>query len=532
MASTGSNQNGPYSNHGQHRARRHPEHMERRVREGQKPSVPRNTYSSAGPRPAAGMPDRTAGEGGYRFTSEPVRHGRPVTSNRSADGRRPQVPAVQTNGKKQAMTAREAEKARKKAAQTTAVAAYRQRQLERDNKREAAWQKDIVRVRGGMDKVMLGLILTLVCLGTIMVFSASYPWAINEGKEMLYYGKRQILFVTVGLIAMFLAAFVPYTWYKKWGAIALYSVAILLLILVLVVGVSEGEAKRWLDLKVFTVQPSEIMKFALVMILAWYIDRFRPEIDARLNRKHTILYNVVGPGIFIGAACVLILLEKHLSGTAITGILGVAIMLVGGCHFGWTALFIGSAGLLAGVAFIIANPYALKRLTTFIDENADIMDALYQTTQGLYAIGSGGLFGVGLGQSRQKYSFVTYAHTDFIFSIWCEEMGFLGAVFLVLLFLAFVLRGYTIASRAPDTFSSLLAYGISTHVGLQALLNMSVVLDIIPNTGVPLPFFSYGGSSLIVLLGEMGVLLSISRQYYMKRKDLEAQERQGLLERK
>jgi len=411
----------------------------------------------------------------------------------------------------------------------TGLAAWNQRRLQRAKIREEAkeekWQKDIVRVRGGVDKIMLGLILTLVCLGTIMVFSASYPSALNDGLDMFYYGKRQLVLVAIGLVVMAIAAMVPYTWYKVWGAFVFYGVSIILLILVLVIGVAEGEAKRWIYLGMFTVQPSEVAKFSLVLMLAWYLDKFKPQIDARLDRKHTIQYNVLVPGIFIGTACVLILLEKHLSGTLITGILGVAVMLVGGCHFGWTMLFLGTAGIGAGTLFVILNPYALKRLTTFVDEDANLLAEAYQTSQGLYAIGSGGLFGVGLGQSRQKYSYVSEAHTDFIFTIWCEEMGFIGAIALVLLFAVFVLRGYYIASKAPDTFSSLVAYGISTHVGLQALMNMCVVTDIIPNTGVPLPFFTYGGSFLIVLLGEMGILLSISKQYYMKRHELEEQQR-------
>ncbi|MBR4961669.1 MAG: putative lipid II flippase FtsW [Clostridia bacterium] len=529
---------------GQNRARRHPENIDRTRRPVQHISRSAGNRSSAAPSrvvPAAPASGRQTArpqtgqrkaprQSEYRFTAEPtpqrttVRQGRPVVSNRTDAGRRPQIDPKELE-KKRKKAAKEAAKERKKAAQTTAVTAYRERHMERVNKKEEAWQKDIVRVRGGVDKIMLGLILTLVCLGTIMVFSASYPSALNEGLDMHYYSKRQLAFVAVGLVVMFIASRVPYTWYKYWGVFVFYGIAIVLLCLVLVMGASEGEAKRWLYIGPISMQPSELMKVALVMIVAWYVDKFKPKIEDRLNTRHVISYNVIGPGVFIGVACILILLEKHLSGTIITGILGVAVMLVGGCHFGWTMLFMGAAGLTAGALFVAINPYALERLKTFADENADKQDELYQTTQGLYAIGSGGLFGVGLGHSRQKYSFVSAAHTDFIFSIWCEELGFLGAVFLVALFIAFVIRGYTIASRAPDTFSSLVAYGISTHVGLQALLNICVVTDIIPNTGVSLPFFSYGGSSLIVLLGEMGILLSISRQYYMKRKDLEEKQR-------
>jgi cell division protein FtsW len=174
--------------------------------------------------------------------------------------------------------------------------------------------------------------------------------------------------------------------------------------------------------------------------------------------------------------------------------------------------------------FLALNPYALKRITTFTDENADTLSDLYQTTQSIYAIGSGGLFGVGIGQSRQKYGFLTQSHTDCIFSIWCEETGFIGALLLIALFLLFIWRGYVIAIKAPDTFCMLTAFGITTHVGLQAFLNMCVASDIIMNTGITLPFFSYGGSSLVVLMFEMGILLSISRQYYRKKSDIERDE--------
>ncbi len=398
-----------------------------------------------------------------------------------------------------------------------------ERQL-RAAEKERKWQEDVVRVRGGVDRIMLAIILILVCLGSIMVFSASYPVAIAEGRDSLFYVKRQIIVAAAGLVLMLIASVIPYRWYKKWGPFAAYGVSIILLIAVLFIGKSEGEAKRWIGIGSFTLQPSELMKVSLVLILAWYIEKFKPKMEARLNRRHTILYNVICPCVFVGAACLLILLEKHLSGTIITGVVAFAVMIVGGCHFGWTTLFYGIAGTAAAGIFLLLNPYALKRITTFTDENADKLDELYQTTQGIYAIGSGGLFGLGFGQSNQKYSYVSAAHTDFIFSIWCEEMGFVGGVFLVALFLAFIWRGYVIASRAPDTFSMLTAFGITTHVGLQAFLNMCVASDIIPNTGISLPFFSYGGSSLLVLLCEMGLLLSISRQYYRKKSDLEREQ--------
>jgi len=208
---------------------------------------------------------------------------------------------------------------------------------------------------------------------------------------------------------------------------------------------------------------------------------------------------------------------KHLSGTLIVGMIGICVIFLGGAHFGYMALTGVVAGGGAIAAYLIANPYALKRITTFTDSNADVLSDNWQTTQGLYAIGSGGLLGTGLGGSNQKFSYVSDAHTDFIFTIWCEEMGFIGAVLLIGLFLVFIWRGLIVALHAPDTFSSLLAAGIVIQVGLQVFLNIGVVTDVIPNTGVPLPFFTYGGSSLVVLMAEMGILLSVSRHSYQRR---------------
>ncbi|MBQ7921849.1 MAG: cell division protein FtsW [Clostridia bacterium] len=472
----------------------------------------------------------------YRFTS-----GRPANTNpRNTNGgqyRNNPNTAKYTSGRVQPVRKPEQMQSRKPMKgrnapprQTAALDPVRsltprqEKRLMRAEQKEREWQANIVRVRGGVDKIMLGLILLLVCLGTLMVFSASYPSALAENKHMLYYGIRHAIFAAAGLVAMFVISLFPYRIFRGKVAKGLYGVTLVLLVMVLLFGMSEGEAKRWLDLKIITIQPSEIMKFSLIIIMAWYVETYKKQIDEALEWRSIFRYHVLYPGILIGLACGLVILEKHLSGTIIIFVIGWLVMLVGGCKFRWTFPIYAGAGGLAGGLFLLLNPYALKRITTHVDENANILDEAYQTAQGLYAIGSGGLFGVGLGESRQKYSYVSAAHTDFIFSIWCEELGFIGGVFLVLLYIAFIWRGYVIATRAPDTFSSLVAFGITTHVGLQAVLNMCVVTKIMFNTGISLPFFSYGGSSLMMLLGEMGVLLSISRQYYMKEKDLIAKQ--------
>ncbi len=373
-------------------------------------------------------------------------------------------------------------------------------------------KKEYERIRTSPDRILMILLLTLVCLGSIIVFSASYPYAISKYGDSYYYVKRQAIFVGLGLCAMTVAMRVPYILYKKLSVPA-YLVSALLLVLVLFIGQSEGEAKRWIGIPgtPFTMQPSELMKIALIMTLAWYVDKYAEYIQKDAALKLRFKYGVVFPNLLIFAACGLVLLEKHLSGTIIMFAIGLIVIFIGGANVWMTALVDGVVGIAGVLAFLAANPYALQRILTFSDENADALAEDWQTTQGLLAIGSGGVFGLGLGQSRQKYGYVSQPQNDFVFTIWCEEMGYVGAVVVILIFAALLWRGFTVARRAPDIYTSLVVYGIMSHISLQAILNMLVVTDTIPNTGISLPFFSYGGSSLIVLLGEMGIVLSISR---------------------
>lgn len=395
----------------------------------------------------------------------------------------------------------------------------------RKEREETEWNRGIVRIKTGTDRILMVLILLLLTLGTVMVFSASYPLSLylSEGKTSLRFIERQVMVAVFGVIAMAGISFIPYQWFRRLSPIA-YGVGIVLLILALFIGnsgdaASDSGVKRWIGIQgtSFNIQPSELMKPALVMMLAWYMEKYRDKIIDRTDRRTYLLSGIVAPFCIMGLACACVLVGKHLSGTLIVGMIGVCVIFLGGAHFGYMALI----GLIAGGGamgvYVAMNPYALKRLTTFADANADVLSEKWQTTQGLYAIGNGGLLGTGLGGSVQKFSYVSDAHTDFIFTIWCEEMGFIGAVLLIGLFLAFIWRGFTVAMHAPDTFSSLLAAGIVIQVGLQVFLNIGVVTDVLPNTGVPLPFFTYGGSSLLVLMAEMGILLSISRHSYQKR---------------
>ena len=354
------------------------------------------------------------------------------------------------------------------------------------------------------------------------MFSASYPEAVRKTADGMTYIKSQILYVVIGFAIMALMAWViPVNFYRSWAPVTAYIVAVLLLIIVLFYGTAVGVTKRWIAVGPINIQPSEIMKLAIILMIAWYFDKYEKQMnDPRHGFGEQFKWNTIYPILILGAACGLVLIGKHLSGTIIVGMIGLLMLIVGGCNLKW--LFATGIPLAAAAigGFLALNPYALKRITTCTDDNADKLDELYQTTQSIYAIGSGGLFGVGLGESRQKFSYLSAAHTDFIFAVWCEEWGFIGAVTLIALFLLFMWRGYVIALRAPDKFTMLTAFGITTHVGIQAFFNMCVVADMFPNTGITLPFFSYGGSSLIVLLFEMGILLSISRQYYRKKSDL------------
>lgn len=385
---------------------------------------------------------------------------------------------------------------------------------------EYTGEGEIIRVRTGIDRVMLSLIVILLALGAIMIFSASYPEALAQKGDSMHYIKRHLLFMVAGTGLMIAASIMPIGFYKKMAPVA-FGVALLLLVIVLIpgIGISNGEARRWLGIKgtPFTFQPSEFMKVALVLILAWYLDKYRDLVTERLDKKKTFLYSALIPCGFVGGACLLVLLEKHLSGTIIIGMIGLCVMFIGGVHLGWMSAIVGVGGIAAVSLFLAANPYALERIKTFGDANADKLDEAWQTTQGLLAIGSGGLLGVGLGASNQKHSYVSEAQNDFIFTIFCEEMGFVGAVAVIILFLLFIWRGYVIAMRAPDTFSCLAVLGIISQVGIQAFLNIAVVTDVIPNTGIPLPFFSYGGTSLLILMAEMGVVLSISKHSYQKK---------------
>ena len=344
-------------------------------------------------------------------------------------------------------------------------------------------------------------VLLLLGFGLVMVLSASSPSALAQYADSYAFFKKQLLFGVLGLIAMAFFSKVDYRFYHKFYKIA-YWVSLALLVLVKVAGRTVNGSQRWLGTESFSFQPSELVKFLMIIFYAGILVKDRDELPFFWKGliKH-ILYTA--------PIAVLLLLEPHLSATLV--ILGIVcvMMLVAGCRF--KHLFLAGVGV-PGLAFLIAKEtYRLKRFTTFLDPWQDMQGDGWQVVQSLYAIGSGGLFGVGLGNSKQKYLYIPEPHNDFIFSILAEELGFVGCAFVLILFGIFIWRGILIAIKAPDMFGSLIAIGITSQVAIQVILNVAVVTSSIPATGVPLPFFSYGGTALFLLLCEMGVLLNISR---------------------
>ena len=378
----------------------------------------------------------------------------------------------------------------------------------------------VIRERRNIDYFLLIVILLLVTIGIAAVASASYPQNYVRTGDGLSQFRSHLRYAIAGVAFMiFVAVLIDPVVIKKFAVPAFILAQILLwLVLLTPLGKVINGARRWLEIGPVSFQPSELMKFALPLLLAWYFDlgkskrwgKLAPLSESDLTNPVYFFYI---PLVFIGLALLPVVLQPHLSGTVIIAVIGWTVILFNRPNWRLFPLL-----PLAGVAFMIytmIKPYAKSRL----EGNHE------QTMNSVTAIGSGGLFGVGYGHSRMKYSYITEAENDFIFSIWCEEMGFIGAIIVVLLFALFVWRGYEIARRAPDRFTSLLAYGIVTQVGVQALLNFLVVSDFFWNTGISLPFISYGGTALLVLLGEMGVLLSISRHTYHKEKLTTAPQR-------
>ncbi len=378
--------------------------------------------------------------------------------------------------------------------------------------------------RPGVDPIFLILLCILLGFGLLMLFSASYANAMYYEGDSFYYIKRQTIFIMIGFVGMYVASRIDYTNYKKlhlskekmqkpfWKKFAvsmpyvLYGVTLVLLAITLVMR-PHNDAHRWINIGSFSFQPSDIMKFCLIVLFAAYIDKHYRDIAAH-SFKYGVLYYVA----FLIPVAFIMLLQPHVSGTIIMMLITAVMMLMGGTKLRY---FAGLAGCgfagVAGIVIIKGVGYVQERLVGWLDPMSDISDSTWQTLQGLVCIATGGFWGKGFGNSYQKYLFLPEPQNDFVFAIVCEELGLLGAFLVIGLFGLLIWRGYSIARRAKDRFGMLLGIGIISQVAIQVLLNIAVVTKTIPNTGVSLPFFSYGGTSLCILMTEMGIILNISR---------------------
>lgn len=365
----------------------------------------------------------------------------------------------------------------------------------------------ILSIGKGLDVPFCMLIVLLLAIGITMMFSASYPVAFYEIGDSYYYLKRQLLFALVGLAIMLAVSYFDYHHFHRFSALIL-GVSYFALVVVLLIP-SETGVKRWIGIGDYGIQASEITKFAIILFLAHWGSRY-------YDKMHTLKYGVLpGAAVFVSTA-ILLLLEPHYSCIVIVALLTVIMLFISGIRLKYLAI---AGAMLAGAIMLLwatgLLTYAMDRMDgwgkalEYIDETQ--WQQTWQTRNSLYAIGSGGLFGLGLGQSRQKYLYLPEPQNDFVFAIVCEELGLIGAIAVLLVFALLVWRGIVISLRAKDRFGKLLGIGLISQIGLQVILNILVITDWLPNTGISLPFFSYGGSSLLMLLFQMGIILSISR---------------------
>ena len=355
-----------------------------------------------------------------------------------------------------------------------------------------------------VDFPFLLLTLLLLAVGLTMLYSASFAQSeYDTGYEIsTKYLQKQAVCAAIGLVAMYFFSRIPAAlWYRL--AWPLYGVSILLLLSVLVIGQEVNGAKRWINIAGIQFQPSEVAKFTMILLFARLTVKYGP--DAKKFR-----FGVLGFGCALLGILVPLALEKHLSAIMLIGMVAVVMMFVAGTSVKWLLAGAGAAVVFV-LIYISFMGYAGDRVTAWLHPEQDPGDTGYQILQSLYAIGSGGLFGLGWGKSRQKYLYLPFQYNDYIFAICCEELGLVGAVCIIILFAALILRGYKVALMARDRFSTVLAAGLITLIAVQTILNLCVVTNLLPSTGIALPFFSYGGTALAVNLGEMGIILSISR---------------------
>lgn len=369
------------------------------------------------------------------------------------------------------------------------------------------------RVRFGYPDITFSIVvLILLGLGIVMMFSASYAIAINENKPGYFYALRQAIFAGIGLIVMLIFTFLDYhIWAKKGFAVIIYIASVLLLWAVQFIGTDlDTGNKRWIDLGITTFQPSELAKFAIVVLFAYLIDK-------NYDKMKKFTTGALPAYILLGMVALPLVFQPHYSCIILIVMIGTAMIFVGGSKWWHIAIFVllGVAALAAIMIYMVQSgrvTYITTRFNCWLHpfDEAYLSDT-WQTRQSLIAIGSGGLFGLGLGESRQKYLYLPESENDFVFAIVCEELGLVGAIMVILLFVLLIMQGFHIATHSKDKFGMMLSVGFTLQIALQAFMNIAVVANLMPNTGISLPFFSYGGTALIMQLVEMGIVLNVSR---------------------
>ncbi len=364
--------------------------------------------------------------------------------------------------------------------------------------------------RGAFDMPFFLLTLLILTIGVIMVLSASFARAYYYGGNATYFFVRQLGFALFGVVLMLVASHVTPAFMRSVSLpFLLFTWVLLFMVLIVGTGGEEVGANRWLDLGFVQFQPSELAKIAEILFFATLICTYK-------DKMKTFKYGVLPFGIVIGITVLLLYFEPHLSASVIIIALGAIMMWAGGTR--WQYFAVGGAAVGAvGYLVVTKMAYASARITAWLDPWSDPLDSGLQTIQSLYAIGSGGLLGLGLGQGRQKYMYLPEEHNDFIFSIVCEELGFVGAMLILVLFALLIIRGYWLAVHARDRFGALVITGITSLLAIQVILNVAVVTNLVPCTGISLPFFSYGGTALLLQLAEMGIVLSVSREIPLRR---------------
>ncbi len=361
-----------------------------------------------------------------------------------------------------------------------------------------------MKFRSTPDMVIFVITLIILAIGIIMVYSSSAVISLNKHGDIYYYLKRQLLFAFLGILAMYVTMNIDYWHWRKWAkVILLISFILLIAVLIPGIGTLRNGARSWLGVGAFSIQPSEFTKLAMIMFMADFLTKHQEKLKSFFKGFLPSL-------LILGSAFALIMLQPDLgTGTVLLGTIIIIIFVAGAKLSHLITLF--SIGILGFIGLILAAPYRIQRITSFLDPWKDPLGAGYQVIQSLYAIGPGGLFGLGLGMSRQKFYYIPEPQTDFIFAILSEELGFIGGGFVLLLFLILMWRGIRTAILAPDMFGSLLATGIIGMIIIQVIINISVVISLMPVTGITLPLISYGGSSLTLTLTAIGILLNISR---------------------